>query len=390
MTDGRPPIAAVADDLSGAAELAGVGWRRGLAAEVHTEPGLDSCAPLVVVDADSRTRTLAEARERSKEAGAWLAGLHPGLVYKKTDSVLRGWVRAETEALLATLGRRRALLVPANPSLGRMIREGRYLVGGRPVAETDFARDPLHPIASSDVLDMLGSEGEAPLCYAPSGCALPDRGIGVGEATSREDLLEWARRVDTDTLPAGAAEFFDALLESAGHALRSASPREAPPDGGRLLVSGSASEPSRRALDAARSRGVPVLPIPDALFQNDGEGAAEAARRWADSVADALQRAPLVAVAIDRPPAAGAGLAGRLVTRLAELVAGVLERRAVGDVLLEGGATAAAVIRRQGWKRLSVHRELAPGVVEMRTGEPRARLVTIKPGSYAWSEEIWR
>lgn len=41
MTAGA--LAAIADDLTGAAEVAGVGWRRGLGAEVHTQAGL---APL--------------------------------------------------------------------------------------------------------------------------------------------------------------------------------------------------------------------------------------------------------------------------------------------------------------------------------------------------------
>jgi len=386
---GGLPVAVVADDLSGAAEMGGVGWRRGFAAEVHTEPGLPAGAPLVVVDTDTRTRPRAEALERSARVGAWLAELGAELVYKKTDSVLRGWVRTELEALLGALGRPRALLVPANPSLGRVIREGRYLVRGRPVAETDFARDPLHPIASSEVLDMLGADGAAPLCYAAPGSPLPERGVCVGGATSREDLLGWASRADARTLPAGASEFFDAVMETAGHTVRDAAAAPASVAGAHLLVSGSASESTRSALAAARQRGVPVLPIPDPLFENDGE-AETALLGWAEETAAALGRARLVAIAIDRPPASDAGRAARLVAHLAEVVARVLERRPVAGVLLEGGATAAAVIRRQGWKRLSVRRELAPGVVEMETGEPRARLVTIKPGSYAWAEEIWR
>ena len=67
----------------------------------------------------------------------------------------------------------------------------------------------------------------------------------------------------------------------------------------------------------------------------------------------------------------------------------VLRRRTVSEVFAEGGATAAAVIRRLGWTRLTVVRELAPGVATMDAeGTPGGR-ITLKPGSYAWPGAIW-
>jgi len=51
----------------------------------------------------------------------WRVARRPDLVYKKVDSVLRGWVRPELEELLGGLGWARALIVPANPGLGRVI-----------------------------------------------------------------------------------------------------------------------------------------------------------------------------------------------------------------------------------------------------------------------------
>ena len=382
-------LLAVADDLTGAAELAAVGWRRGLDAEVHTETGLTPLAPLAVLDTDSRTREEGEARARSRAAGAWLAARCPDLVYKKVDSVLRGWVRAELEELLASLGWDRAVLLPANPGLGRVIRDGRYFVDGRPVHETDFARDPLHPIRSSEVLDMVGPEGATRIAVGRPGLAALPEGITVGEAESREDLLAWASRVDRQLLAAGAAEFFDALLEARGLSWRPAPPAAPPgPSERRLLVSGTTSERSRRALGKARERGVPVLPMPDALFRNRGD-ATELVCRWAEAASAALDGSPTVVVAIDRPVSNDPADASRLEGLLADVVASVLQRRAVSGVFAEGGATAAAVVRRLGWTRLTVLRELAPGVVTMHADGPQGRPLTLKPGSYAWPEAIW-
>jgi uncharacterized protein YgbK (DUF1537 family) len=381
-------IAAVADDLTGAAELAAVGWRRGLAAEVHVEAGLSPVAPLAVLDTDSRTRAEAEARARSRRAGEWLAARGPDLVYKKVDSVLRGWVRAELEELLEALGWARAVIVPANPGLGRVIRDGRYLVDGRPVHETDFARDPRHPIRSSDVREMLGKGGGTPVAVGRAGHATLGEGLTIGEAASREDLAAWAGHVEEGLLAAGAAEFFDALLEARGLDRRTHTPAPEPgPSERRLFVSGTTSDRSRKALHDARERGVPILPMPDGLF-HAREAAAKLVEDWAEDAAAALDRSPAVVVTIDRPVSNDPDAAHRLEGLLADVVKGVLERRTVGDIFAEGGATAAAVIRRLGWTRLTVVRELAPGVATMDAdGEPGGR-ITLKPGSYAWPETI--
>ena len=387
MTAGA--FAAVADDLTGAAEVAGVAWRRGLGAEVHTQAGLPPLSPFVVLDTDSRTRGEAEARARSRAAGSWLAALGPDLAYKKVDSVLRGWVRAEIEELLTSLGWERALVLPGNPGLGRVVRDGRYFVDGRPVDRTDFARDPLHPVRSSDVLEMLGPGGARPLARGRPGSHPLAEGITVGDAAGRADLVAWARRVDEGLLAAGGGEFFDALLEAKGLELRMPAPPVAPEGAGRrLFVCGSTSERSRRALQAGRERGVHVLSIPEALFR--GEGAAEdLMQRWTGAAGAALDKAPAVVLAIDRPGSHDSPAAARLEGLLAEAAERVLRREPVSGLFVEGGATAAALIHRLGWTRLTVLRELAPGVVCLRSDGPQAPPLTIKPGSYAWPEALW-
>ncbi len=82
-------------------------------------------------------------------------------------------------------------------------------------------------------------------------------------------------------------------------------------------------------------------------------------------------------VTIDRPVSNDPADARRLEGLLADVVECVLRRRAVSGVFAEGGATAAAVIRRLGWTRLTVVRELAPGVATLDAdgsrGRPRSR-----------------
>ena len=50
-------------------------------------------------------------------------------------------------------------------------------------------------------------------------------------------------------------------------------------------------------------------------------------------------------------------------------------------IVIEGGATAFAVIGRLGWTSFSVKRELSPGVVCLSYGDTD---IILKPGSYDW------
>src|SRR3954468_24688510 len=123
-------IAVIADDLTGAAELAGLGLRYNLIAEIATEVDPDSTADLLVISADTRSITEEEAVVKIKRINTELLKLHPQLIYKKIDSVLRGHVVPEIRAQMETMQLSRSLIVPANPYLERTIRDGQYYFKG--------------------------------------------------------------------------------------------------------------------------------------------------------------------------------------------------------------------------------------------------------------------
>jgi len=110
-------IGVIADDLTGAAEIGAVGWRHGLRAEIVLAGEPSKEAGLVCVDTDSRSCDPNEAAHRAASAARLLRHCGADWFYKKTDSVLRGNVTPEIEAIVAELDFRGVLLVPANPSL---------------------------------------------------------------------------------------------------------------------------------------------------------------------------------------------------------------------------------------------------------------------------------
>jgi len=367
-------IVVIADDLSGAAELAGAALNRGLSAEVQTvfTPATD--AGVICVDTDTRSLPPAEAARVVGEVAHAVAAAKPGWIFKKCDSVLRGNVLAEIRAIMAATGMMRAVLVSANPSRGRVIRGGEYLINDQPVHETMFANDPEHPRRTSRVAALLGGDR--------SGVQAPD-------AASVDDLDRHAANLDGASLAAGGVEFFEAILRarkvgcstgavpSAGPALR-AQPV--------LFVCGSASAWASGRSQQCIARGIPLAPMPEKLFH---EGDAALIDDWTRTIASALKQRGAVMAAIAQARLNASGPTRRLVTHLAAAVVRALETVPAGRVCAEGGATAAALARASGWTRFAVTAQLAGGVVELHPLPAGAPVFVIKVGSYDWPEAAW-
>jgi len=379
-------IGVVADDISGAAELGAMGLRFGLRAELLTAGPVSSGAELVCIDSDSRSCPPEEAGRRAALAAQQLRAAGAEWIYKKVDSVLRGQVVAEVRAIQQQLGAARTLLSPANPGLGRTVRGGQYFVRGSPLHETDFRFDPEFPREVSAVLELLADGGEAEVRMCRPGEPLPAVDIVVAEVANADDVRHWATRLDSATLPAGAAEFFGAILEARG-LNRIQAPKAAPVETGpELFVCGSTSGSTRQFLATARSRGVPVLGLSRDLACSP-EGDMAESERLANLIVRELGAHPRVVLALDLPPM-GRAIGPRMAMRLAEVALAALAQVPNARVFAEGGATAACLVRCAGWQRLEVVREYAQGVVgTIAPGQP-ARRFTLKPGSYVWPAEV--
>jgi D-threonate/D-erythronate kinase len=154
-----------------------------------------------------------------------------------------------------------------------------------------------------------------------------------------------------------------------------------------LFVCGTLSESSREFIRAARKRGTPVFSLAQEWARGGPMTRATAEAISREAVA-ALRRNHAVILHIGLPrvrePRAAKLVATHLV-RIAQLVLGQLKR---AQVYVEGGATAAALVRRLGWDRLTVLREIAPGVATLGISSAPSLCLTIKPGSYTWPGQI--
>lgn len=363
----RPHIV-LADDLTGAAEIAAIAHEAGLRAVVLTHlPTVPITADVLVFDTDSRLLAPAAA---ARKVGAWAKCLahtpHRGF-FLKVDSVLRGSVLVHATATARALGRHRTLLLPANPSLGRTIRDGRYAVKGVSLHETAFARDPHHPRTSADVRALLGRVPRVPVVSLPATSRLPDRGVAVGDTTTAADVRHWVDLLDSVTLPAGGADFFRVWLKSQG-ASRHTRARTSRIGGPALFLHGSAMATNASRLLRFRGMQAPTV----------------------TRVAAALKRHGAVAVAPPDARLAERDAPAALARGFADLAWKLHARHAFTHLLIAGGATTSAVLSALGWTDLEVIRAWGPGAVTLRPVRDPGFAVTLKPGSYDWPANLRR
>ncbi len=350
-------IVVIADDLSGAAELAGAALRHGLSAEVQTTFAPDSGAEVICVTTGTRSLPAGPAARQVATVTQAVVAAQPAWIFKKCDSLLRGPVLAEARATARSAGKTRIVILSANPSRGRIIRNGACLVAGQPLHETAFALDPEHPRTTSRVNELLGGDLT---------------GVETPDAQSTADVARHAAAVDDATLPVGAVDFFEALLRLRTPSRPVLPPPAPDPAGPTLVVCGSAASWPQRQTEAV-AHGIPVFVPPHDV----------------SAIVRTLLISGRALIGIGDGPATAGYSPATLGHELAQAVAGVLRAAPVVRLLLEGGATSAAVLQAQGWNRLRASEVSAPGVGVLLPVNSTGPQLYVKPGSYPWPREIW-
>ncbi len=227
-------IGAVADDLTGALDVAAAFADRGLIADVLLNVDAAASATVTVIDTDSRDAAPEVAAERARRAMRALGSVD--IPFKKIDSTLRGSWAAEIAAVAAG---RPVLFAPANPAQGRTFAAGRVRVNGNGIEHPDVAAA------------LAGLDAAAPDCLG------------------NDDLDQFVAEARPGTLFVGSGGLAAALARRYGGA---PAPRpEFVSEVRPLVVAGSATSTTHRQLDRLRASrpGAEILAAP----RTDGEAA---------------------------------------------------------------------------------------------------------------------
>lgn len=135
----RERCALVADDLTGACDAAVTFKLCGASSIV---PLVRSDGPprydVIALSTESRDVDTAAMRQRIRDAALRLEAFEPTIVFKKIDSTLRGNVGGEIAAAREAFGCQSAVITPAFPRMGRIVRNGFLHVEG------DASWTPIH------------------------------------------------------------------------------------------------------------------------------------------------------------------------------------------------------------------------------------------------------
>ena len=374
-------IIVIADDITGAAEMGGIALRYGLSVVVSDDVSASNNADVLVIYTNARSMKKEEAVEVMVGLTEKAMQLQPSLFYKKTDSVLRGYILPEMKAQMKAMNVDKGLLVPANPSLGRVIKNGRYYVNNVLIHETGFYSDPEFPITTSDVTEMLGTETEQVKVLSKNESLLKN-GISVGEAVTNNDMSEWVGQDNTSTLLAGGASFFEAIL---------AKDHQSKYTGGKsdelslplVLISGTTYQ---KNVQQIKSYSNFVSYMPESILSNDNPNQHDF-EGWLDHIRAILSKYNKVIIAVDSP---AKKLHPQFVReKKAEIVKLIFKKIKIKEWLVEGGSTAYSIVNGLGWHSFIPTGELQQGIVRMKVEDANDLYLTIKPGSYDWPAQ-WK
>ncbi|HEY4201938.1 MAG TPA: 3-oxo-tetronate kinase [Devosiaceae bacterium] len=399
-------IGAIADDLTGATDLALMLSRSGMRViQVVGVPdkAMDfGDAEAVVVALKSRTIPAPEAVAQSLDsARVLLAAGAQQLFFKYCstfDSTDEGNIGPVTDALLELLGETRTIACPAFPANKRSVYKGYLFVGDVLLSESSMKDHPLTPMRDANLVRVLQRQTKRPVSLiahesiAASGDTLERAfealdGIAIVDAITEDDLRAIGRAARSLRLVTGGSGVALGLPDNFPFNAGAATPGAitAPP-GRSVVLAGSCSVATRRQVEVAKKAGLPALQIDPIAI---AEGRMTIAEAVNFVLAAPMGSIPLIYSSADPDSVAtvqqqlGRHHAGETVEAFLGEVANTLLERGVTRFLVAGGETSGAVVGALGVEALDIGPEIDPGVPWTVSRSPRNPIaLALKSGNF--------
>ena len=409
----RPLLGCIADDFTGATDLANMLVKSGMRTVQTIGVPADGAALDTMVDADaivvalkSRTTPAADAVAQSLAAYAWLRAQGCRQFFFKYcstfDSTDAGNIGPVADALLDAAGGGFAIACPAFPENGRTIFRGHLFVGDVPLNESGMEHHPLTPMKDANLVRVLQRQTTAKVglirydTIAQGAAAVRARidalradgtRFAIADALSDHDLHvlgEACANLPLVTGGSGVALGLPENFRRAGLLPERDNAASLPRiDGLSAVLAGSASKatnaqvaawresrPSFRIDPLAASRGEPV--VDDAL--------AFARSHLPQPVLIYATTSPDEVKAVQQ--ALGVEAAGHLVESTLAAIARGLRELGVRKFVVAGGETSGAVVQALDVKSLQIGAQIDPGVPATATIDVQPLGLALKSGNF--------
>ncbi|MHC2484722.1 four-carbon acid sugar kinase family protein [Rhizobium leguminosarum] len=379
-------VGILADDLTSATDGAGPFVSMGHRCLVFTDCRQTSSenVPIISVNKASRTASAEDAAGRARKAARSLASAD--ILYNTVDSTIRGHVGAEITAALAASGRAIAIVAPAFPAGGRTTEGGRQLLRGVPLEQTEFVKDPLHPVTDSHLRALFRDVPDAEVRYLklaevralkPGELVADGRKLLIADATVQDDLALLVKSAadPKSILWCGSPGLAIALADYVGRADEIA-PSTATTSVN-LFVIGSVNPQSREQC----SRLIGTGNVRQIII--DSEAASRSPVLAAERAAAEYSRFGSGGDIILTTSEGSASPNPRsIATALGQAVRAVMGSQSVTGLFLTGGDTAESVLSELEISSLELLIEIEPGIPIGRTTGPHPIHIITKAGGF--------
>lgn len=389
---------AIADDLTGAVELASILVANGVPTELFVGLPREKAttnAEAVVIAVRTRVAAADQAVSTFQAAQKWLAPLKPQQTFFKYcatfDSTPAGNIGCCTDALIDAVGAKRTLFVPSFPENGRTVYGGHLFVGDQLVSASTKRFDPLTPMDDPDLVAVLKAQTDRGVGLLPrritaagteTAMAFLDmrarEGIHyfIADALDDDDLDKLATlTVDWPLMTGGSTivDHFPALWR-ARRWIGAAAPRAGipPVKGPGAVISGSCSDRTLAQLAAFENARHPVFRID--LRSGTADAIVKQARSWAEAK---MAEGPIaIATSADVEEVAsiqssmGRDASARKAEEVLGRIASMLVEMGVRRLAVAGGETSGAVLSALETERLTVGPYVPRGIALASTNLP--------------------
>ena len=398
-------LGCIADDFTGATDLAGLLARSGLpvSLRIGTPTDTTDLAPFEVIALKIRTNPVEDAVAQALQALDWLrAGGATQIFWKYCstfDSTPDGNIGPVSEALMQALGTDQTIYCPAFPENGRSIFMGNLFVGEDPLSESPMKDHPLTPMRDSNLMRLLTPQVTKPvglanrLTVAAGAQALRNRladlkaqGVAhvITDAVANDDLhiiAEACRDMPLLTGGSAVAMPLPALFQQDG-SLENAAPFQAPQiDDTPVILSGSCSAMTNAQVAAFKGEKHRLDPLD--LAENGPQTAIDWLHQQPTSAPKLLYATADPASVNAAHAKLGTAAAGQLIEDTLATLAQEALKTGHRRFIVAGGETSGAVTQALQTDRLAIGPEIAPGVPwTFATSAGHAIALTLKSGNF--------
>ncbi|GET05739.1 hypothetical protein SY212_07690 [Ligilactobacillus agilis] len=385
----------IADDFTGSNDTGVQLRKKGFPIDVLLFPTNKKLSNSIVLDTESRLLSSKDAYQKVKKMTKSVVENNEfRFIYKKIDSTLRGNIATEIKAVADVTHPDKIVIAPAFPKIGRTTLNGRHYLNKVPLLETEIVNDPLTPIWTDNLIELLQNDFKDNIALHPASNfddkKWSEYTIHVFDIQNDNDLIHLTnilKEFQEKILFVGSAGLAEYLFE-----------KERLPT---LSVVGSISEVSLEQMNFAESKGIYSVNVELNDLLNDSK-----IDKYSRIITNSLQQNGDTILTVTRKRSDytktielfnSLGILdkkeiSRIIREsLAKITTSAMSKTPIAGLFLTGGDTAIEIINECNSTGCQIISEIEPGIVQstLLGGDFDGMKIITKAGAFGKKDSLY-